>query len=65
MSPEQVIEHVGRPHCSLHLKNSWNWYFRLVGLFTWFFFHYVQAVDFKKPVYKEVMAAFAPYFQES
>ncbi|XP_059460478.1 nudix hydrolase 26, chloroplastic [Corylus avellana] len=24
-----------------------------------------HAVDFKKPVYKEVMAAFAPYFQES
>jgi hypothetical protein len=41
---------------------SWNWYFGLVGLFTWSFFHSVQAVDFKN---KEVMAAFAPYLQES
>lgn len=44
---------------------SWNWYFGLVGLFTWSFFHSVQVVDFKKDVYKEVIAAFAPYLQES
>ena len=66
VSPEQMVELVGRRYLFTFLywfKNGQNWYFGLVGLLTWSFFQSVQAVDFNKPVYKEVMTIFAPYLQ--
>jgi hypothetical protein len=70
MSPEQIVELVGRPYnltvFIYWFRNSCNWYFGLVGLLKrsfFFSFHSVQVVDFKKPVYKEVKTVFTPYLQ--
>ena len=67
MSPEQIVELVGRPYNLSRIlywfRNGWNWYFGLVVYLNGLFFHSVQVVDSKKPVYKEVMTVFAPYFQ--
>lgn len=64
MSPEQVVDLVGStfPIGYLDLNPV---IYPVILIFYLFSASFVQAVEFKKPVYKEVLTVFSPHLQSN